>query len=256
VMSSSLLAGDLVQAGDRLRRQGADLRRSHGRLGLAKAAAFSALTWPGRAARLPGNGPQPAATRIPRRMPRLGARPSAMSSKPFRYSSRYRSRGARLPRSICGIIFTRPKWAATSSPVSLAALRSSRAIRGTSQPSDSRATSATSGWSHRSPHASSRTRGTAGPLARSDSLRFAPPVSGCHGMSVQFELAGGGGAQGTVSKGPVRPRRSRTAHATRLDSSRPASSEIRPQRGGRRLRPGPGPSSRRDHVTVPRHHHD
>ena len=57
-----------------------------------------------------------------------------MSAKTFRYSSRYRSRGARPPRSHCGIIFTRPWWAATSSPVSRAALRSSRAIRGTSQP--------------------------------------------------------------------------------------------------------------------------
>jgi hypothetical protein len=47
-------------------------------------------------------------------------------------------RGARLPRSHCGIILTRPWWAATSSPLSLAALRSSRAIRGTSQPWDSR----------------------------------------------------------------------------------------------------------------------
>jgi len=57
-------------------------------------------------------------------------------AKIFRYSSLYRSQGTRLPRSHCGIIFTGPWWAATSSPESLATLRSSRAIRGTSQPHD------------------------------------------------------------------------------------------------------------------------
>ena len=40
--------------------------------------------------------------------------------------------GVRYPRSHCGIILTRPWWAATSSPASLVALRSLRAIRGAS----------------------------------------------------------------------------------------------------------------------------
>ena len=39
---------------------------------------------------------------------------------------------------------------------------------------------------------------TGGPLAGSDSLRFAPAVSGCHAAGVQVKV-GGGDAQGTVS---------------------------------------------------------
>jgi hypothetical protein len=55
---------------------------------------------------------------------------------------------------------------------------------------------AMSGWSHRSPRASSRTRGTSGTLARSGSLRFAPPVSGCHAVNVQLSLWAAGTHRG------------------------------------------------------------
>ena len=126
---------------------------------------------PGRLAARERTAASRSANSAPSAMP--GDMAPAMSAKTFRYSSRYRSRGARPPRSHCGIIFTRPWWAATSSPVSRAALRSSRAIRGTSQPWASR---------HRRKvslvtSVNARILANSRSLVRSGSLPFAPSVS-------------------------------------------------------------------------------
>ena len=80
--------------------------------------------------------------------------------------------GGRSPCSHCGIILTRPRWAATSSPESLATLRSYAPSGAHPIPSID-ATGATSRSSHRSTQASSRTGSPAGPL-RSGSLLSAP----------------------------------------------------------------------------------
>src|SRR5215469_14084820 len=153
-------------------------------LGLARAASSSALIspGPGRLAARERTTASRTARSVPKDIP--GDRSSAMSSKTFRYSSLYRSRGARLPRSHCGIIFTRPRWAATFSPVSLAALRSSRAIRGTSQPLASRH------WRNvwlvtsviaRVPRVPRELPGRWRAPVRS---RFAPSVSLCHAVNM------------------------------------------------------------------------
>ena len=70
----------------------------------------------------------------------------------------------------------------------------------------------TSGLSHRSLHASSRTRGAAGSLARSGSLRFAPLVPACHAVNGQVNWQAAGTHRdrgwGAVRPGGGGPRRS------------------------------------------------
>jgi hypothetical protein len=76
-------------------------------------------------------------------------------------------------RSLVAVGVTSTRWAATSSPVFLAALGTSRAIRGTSQPLDSRHKCRVSlvTLSTQSPRVP---RGAAGSPTRSGSLQFAP----------------------------------------------------------------------------------
>jgi amino acid transporter len=76
--------------------------------GLASAAASRALisSGPGKRAARDRTSASRSTTSVPRARPR--DRSPSVSAKTFWYNSRYRSRGARFPRSHCGIIFTRP----------------------------------------------------------------------------------------------------------------------------------------------------
>ena len=115
-----------------------------------------------------------------------------------------------------------PWWSATSSPVSLAALRSSRAIRGTSQPLDSRhrrkVSLVTSVNARVLAYQGTLPGRPRAPVRSGSLLRNHYPMPGtCSG------LVRGGAARARVKGRTVRPR-SRIVHATGLDSSQPSGS--------------------------------
>jgi hypothetical protein len=169
VMSSNLRAGDLVQAGDRLRRQSADLGWSRGRPRPGPGGGFECpdLAGAGQAGCAGADRGQPqrefraerraggqTAGHVLEDLPVSLAR-GAVAWFPLRDHLQPGRGGRRRPRrcpwrpsGACG-----PSGARLSPWIHVAG--------------------ATSGWSHRSPHASSRTRGTSGRLrapVRSDSL--------------------------------------------------------------------------------------